>query len=58
MGETTTHYVNGQLTDHADTWVAGEKGAKAGILMPANPKVASRPYQTEYAKNVAETGSG
>jgi hypothetical protein len=54
MGETTTHYVNGQLTDHADTWVAGEKGAKAGILMPANPKVASRPYQTEYAKNVAE----
>jgi hypothetical protein len=54
MGETTTHYVNGPLIDHADTWVAGEKGAKPGILMPANPRLSSRPYQTEYAKNVAE----
>jgi hypothetical protein len=54
FGELTTHYVNGQLTDHADTWYAGQHGDKAGIIMYANPRVGIPRYQQEYAKNLAE----
>jgi hypothetical protein len=54
FGEVTTHYVNGELTDHADTWLAGSKGAKAGITMWANPQLAQPKYRQEFAKNLAE----
>jgi hypothetical protein len=39
LGEFTTHYVNGRLTDHADTWYAGVRGSRPGIIMPAEPRL-------------------
>jgi hypothetical protein len=53
LAEETTHYVNGQLTDHADSWVAGLKGARPGIFMPAVPRLESPPYQQEFAPNLS-----
>ncbi len=53
LGETTSHYVNGKLTDHADSWIAGRKGALPGIFMPAHPALRSPHYQQEYAPNLA-----
>jgi len=53
LGEATEHYVNGKLTDHADSWIAGEDGALPGIFMPAHPTQGKRRYQQEYAPNVA-----
>jgi hypothetical protein len=60
MGEVTTHYVNGQLTDHADTWFAGERYQSQlilpGIIMFADPtsRLGGAEYQQEYAPNYAE----
>ena len=53
LGEATVHYVNGRLTDHADSWIAGEDGALPGIFMPAHPAVGKRRFQQEFAPNVA-----
>jgi hypothetical protein len=53
LGEATEHYVNGKLTDHADSWIAGEAGALPGIFMPAHPALGKPRYQQEYAPNVA-----
>jgi hypothetical protein len=53
LGEATVHYVNQKLTDHADSWIAGEEGALPGIFMPAHPALGEPQYQQEYAPNVA-----
>jgi hypothetical protein len=53
LGEQTTHYVNGRMTDHADTWIAGIKGSRPGIFMPAHPDLRSPRYQQEFAPNLA-----
>jgi hypothetical protein len=53
LGEATEHYVDGKLTDHADSWIAGQDGALPGIFMPARPTLGRRSYQQEYAPNVA-----
>jgi len=53
LGEATVHYVNGKLTDHADSWIAGQAGALPGIFMPAHPALGKPRYQQEYAPNVA-----
>ena len=53
LGEATVHYVDGKLTDHADSWIAGKAGALAGIFMPAHPGLKDPRYQQEYAPNVA-----
>jgi len=53
LGEATEHYVDGKLTDHADSWIAGKDGALPGIFMPAHPTLGKRQYQQEYAPNVA-----
>ncbi len=53
LGEATAHYVNGKLTDHADSWIAGRQGALPGIFMPAHPAPRKARYQQEYAPNVA-----
>lgn len=53
LGEATVHYVGGKLTDHADSWIAGEEGALPGIFMPAHPVPSNRRFQQEYAPNVA-----
>ena len=53
LGEATVHYVDGKLTDHADSWIAGKDGALPGIFMPAHPALGKPRYQQEYAPNVA-----
>jgi hypothetical protein len=53
LGEATVHYVNGKLTDEADSWIAGEEGALPGIFMPAHPARREPRYQQEFAPNVA-----
>ena len=53
LGEATVHYVNGRLTDHADSWIAGKGGARPGIFMPAHPALGEPRFQQEFAPNVA-----
>ena len=51
FGEFTTDFSNGG--SHEGSWQAGVKGAKAGIIMEAKPKVGDT-YNQEVAKGVAE----
>ena len=51
FGEFTTDFSNGG--SHEGSWQAGVKGAKAGIIMEAQPKVGDT-YNQEVAKGVAE----
>jgi hypothetical protein len=44
---------HGRLTDTEGSWQAGVDGARAGIFMPAHPKV-GRAYQQEFYKGHAE----
>jgi hypothetical protein len=55
LGEDSTHFEyddDGNLigTDKEGSWRAGEDGAKAGFIMPANPQVGFNYYQ-EFAPN-------
>jgi hypothetical protein len=51
MGEYTTDLTNDG--SHEGSWEAGKKGAVAGIVMEAQPKVGDK-YDQEVAKDVAE----
>lgn len=51
MGEFTTDLSN--KGSHEGSWEAGVKGAKAGIVMQAEPKVGDT-YNQEFAKGTAE----
>jgi hypothetical protein len=51
FGEFTTDFSSGG--SHEGSWQAGVKGAKAGIIMEAHPKVGDT-YNQEVAKGVAE----
>jgi hypothetical protein len=53
LGEESKEYNNGKVKSTKGSWEAGVDGAKAGILMPANPKV-GQSYRQEYYKGVAE----
>jgi hypothetical protein len=53
LGEATVHYVNGKLTDRADSWIAGKAGALPGIFMPAHPALGEPRFQQEFAPEVA-----
>jgi hypothetical protein len=53
MGEDVDNYENGVLVDHEGSFEAGVNGAKAGIIMLANP-VLEMPYRQEYSFNIAE----
>lgn len=53
MGEDVSNYENGVLVDHEGSFEAGVDGAKAGIIMMANP-VLEMPYRQEYYFNKAE----
>ncbi|MDQ5870337.1 MAG: hypothetical protein M3530_11515 [Thermoproteota archaeon] len=53
MGEFTTELPS---KSHKGSWEAGVKGAKAGIIMEAQPKVGDK-YQQEVAKGEAEDGA-
>jgi hypothetical protein len=48
LGEYPEEYENGKVVD-APTWISGQKGARAGIAMLANPKVGSADYAQGFA---------
>jgi hypothetical protein len=52
MGEDTTDFTN-KKNPHEGSWESGVKGAKAGLIMLAEPKVGVT-YDQEVAKDVAE----
>jgi hypothetical protein len=47
FGEDTKEYENGKVVSTKGSWEAGVDGAKAGIIMPADPKV-GHSYHQEY----------
>lgn len=54
MGEAVDNYDSkGNITDHHGAWEAGVSGAKAGIIMLANPQIGIS-YRQEYFFNEAE----
>lgn len=53
LGEATVSYEPGAAPDHTGSWETGVDGARAGLLLPADPKVGDR-YQQEYRRGVAE----
>lgn len=55
VGETTDEIEDGEVVK-TDQWEAGKEGAKAGLLMPADPKVGQK-YEPERVPGVSETRS-
>ena len=52
FGEDVDEYDEGTLEGHPGRWLAGAKGAEAGIVMPGTPTLGWKGYQ-EHAPNVA-----
>ena len=52
FGEEVDVVKKGKVVDHKGTWLAGEKGAKFGLMMPSSPKPGQKFYQ-ELAPGVA-----
>lgn len=52
FGEEVDDYKDGEVVSHGGAWLAGENGAKAGLIMPGHPTVGMRYYQ-EIAPGVA-----
>ena len=53
LGENSSDFVNGKWVRSDGSWEAGVKGAKAGIVMKANPRVGNV-YRQEYYAGHAE----
>ena len=53
FGEEVDMYEDGKVESHEGAWLAGEDGAKAGLIYPASPTVGMKFYQ-EVAPGVAE----
>lgn len=53
FGEDVDNYVNGELANHAGSFIAGEDGAKPGIWMKAEQRVGDS-YRQEYYAGKAE----
>jgi hypothetical protein len=53
LGEDTKEFEDGKIVSTEGTWLAGRDGARAGIFMPANPRVGETTQQ-EFAPGVAE----
>ena len=53
FGEDTKEYAHGKVSSTEGSWVAGEHGAKPGIVMPAQPRPGDR-YRQEYYRGHAE----
>jgi uncharacterized Fe-S cluster protein YjdI len=53
FGEDVDIYENGNIVSHEGAWLAGQNGAKAGMIMPGNIEVGLKYYQ-EIAPDVAE----
>ncbi len=52
FGEDVDIYENGKVVKHEGAWLAGQNGAKFGLLMPGVPLIGGRHYQ-EIAPGVA-----
>lgn len=52
FGEEVDMYRDGALVSHSGAWLAGEKRARAGLIMPGEPRVGMKYYQ-EIAPGVA-----
>src|SRR5262249_19018368 len=52
FGEEVDIYRNGKIVSHEGAWLAGEKGARFGLMMPGQVLLKSRYYQ-EIAPKVA-----
>jgi hypothetical protein len=53
LGEDTKEYAHGRVSSTEGSWEAGVHGARAGIAMPAHPRV-GRAYRQEYYAGHAE----
>lgn len=56
FGEHVDDIEEGKVVGHKGQWLAGEKGAKPGIFMPADPQVGDE-FEQERAPGVAEDQS-
>lgn len=56
FGERVDDIENGKVVGHEGQWLAGRKGAKAGLFMPAKPRV-GQVFEQERAPGVAEDRS-
>ncbi len=52
FGEDVDNYKDGKIINHDSAWLAGEKGARFGLMMPGKPKAGDKFYQ-EIAPTVA-----
>jgi hypothetical protein len=52
FGEDVDEYKDGRVVGHEGAWLAGEKGARFGLMIPGRPRVGDRYYQ-EIAPGVA-----
>ena len=52
FGEDVDNYKDGKIINHDSAWLAAEKGARFGLMMPGKPKLGDRFYQ-EIAPKVA-----
>ena len=52
FGEAVDNYKDGKLVNHDSAWLAGEQGARFGLMMPGQPKAGDKFYQ-EIAPKVA-----
>ena len=53
LGERAGEFEKGKVTMTKGSWEAGVDGAKAGVVMPARPKVGMA-CREEYAKGIAQ----
>jgi hypothetical protein len=56
FGERVDDYKDGKVVGHSGQWFAGQGDAKAGLFMPARPKV-GQAFEQERAPGVAEDRS-
>lgn len=50
MGEDVDEYdKNGKVKGHEGSWLSGVKGARFGLMMPANPRAGQKFYQEQAA---------
>jgi hypothetical protein len=52
FGEDVDNYQDGKVINHDSAWLAGENGARFGLMIPGQPKVGDKYYQ-EVAPKVA-----
>ena len=50
FGEDVDDYKDGKVVGHGGGWLAGEKGARFGLIMPGAPKVGDKFYQEQAPK--------